>query len=64
MTVINITTPKCRCRKPKQHRDCAYCGYGGDGIHICGQCYSEGIDGPVIKGTSRVVCAYHKKHYH
>jgi hypothetical protein len=52
---------KCRCRPPKSHRDCAYCGIGGDANHICGVCREGGIDGPVIRGTSRVICKHHAK---
>lgn len=51
----------CACRKPKTHKDCAYCGVGGDGIHICGVCKEEGIDGPVIRGTERRTCEAHKR---
>lgn len=39
-------------RVAKSHRDCAYCGCGGDGLHICGRCHLEGIRGPVIRGTA------------
>ena len=46
---------KCKCREPKTHPDCAYCGYGAS-EKICGVCKDDGIDGPVIRGTSRVVC--------
>jgi len=53
-------TKKCRCRPAKSHRDCAYCGYGMS-EQICGVCKENGIDGPVIRGTSRVVCKIHKK---
>jgi len=51
---------KCRCREPKTHRDCAYCGMGYSD-HICGVCKEAGIDGPVIRGTSRVICTKHRK---
>lgn len=55
-----VVEKPCLCRKPKHHRDCAYCGCGwGDGS-ICGVCKEQGIDGHVIRGTSRVVCAQHK----
>ena len=50
----------CGCRPARSHRDCAYCGYGGTGIRVCGACRAEGIDGPVIPGTSAVVCAVHR----
>ena len=50
---------KCKCRPPKKHDDCAYCGMGSSG-KICGVCKENGIDGPVIRGTSRVVCKIHK----
>lgn len=59
--MIQHLTHKCGCREPKPHRDCAYCGCGGPATHICGVCRDGGIDGPVIKGTSRRVCAIHKK---
>jgi len=52
---------QCLCRAPKRHTNCAYCGCGGDGIHICGVCKEHGIDGPIIRGTGRVVCSLHKK---
>jgi hypothetical protein len=51
---------KCRCRPAKRHRDCAYCGIGYSD-HICGICKEAGIDGPVIRGTSKVICKLHKK---
>jgi len=51
---------RCRCRKPRAHRDCAYCGFGGPATHVCGRCKEAGIDGRVIPGTSRVVCSEHK----
>lgn len=51
---------KCRCRPAKTHKDCAYCGIGYSD-HICGVCKEGGIDGPVIRGTSRVICKLHKK---
>lgn len=51
----------CKCREPKRHCDCAYCGVGYiDGAHICGKCKESGIDGPIIRGTGRVKCALHK----
>ena len=40
-----------KATSPKTHPDCAYCGYGGDGIRICGRCKAEGIDGLMIPGT-------------
>lgn len=49
----------CRCRSPKTHRDCLYCGvtsFGG----VCGVCKEAGIDGPTIRGTGRVICSAHK----
>jgi hypothetical protein len=57
------TVTKCMCREPKAHRDCMYCGSGvaiptGG---VCGVCHENGIDGPVILGTGRVVCKLHKK---
>jgi len=51
---------KCKCRKAKRHDDCAYCG-SGSSEKICGICKEAGIDGHVIRGTSRVVCKIHKK---
>lgn len=57
----NVEKEKCRCRKAKRHRDCAYCGYGGPCTHICGICKLAGIDGPVIRGTERRICKLHKK---
>lgn len=51
----------CGCREAKTHRDCAYCGFGGDGIKVCGRCRAEGIDGPVIRGTSGRRCAKHAR---
>ncbi len=50
----------CRCRAPKRHRDCAYCGVGYDDGRVCGVCREAGVDGKVIQGTGRVVCASHK----
>jgi len=50
---------KCRCRPAKRHVDCSYCGHGLD--YICGVCKQAGIDGPVIRGTSRVICKIHKE---
>jgi hypothetical protein len=50
---------KCGCKEPKKHDDCAYCGMGSIG-KICGVCKEQGIDGPVIRGTSRVICKVHK----
>jgi len=40
-------------RPPRRHIDCACCGVGGDGIRVCGVCREAGIDGPVIRGTTR-----------
>ena len=54
-------TKPCRCREPKTHKDCAYCGFGGPCTHICGVCKEDGIDGPVIRGTERVTCKQHKR---
>lgn len=47
----------CRCRLPRRHRDCGYCGVGWDDGRICGVCKQAGIDGPVIRGTSAVQCS-------
>jgi hypothetical protein len=53
---------KCSCRNPKRHNDCAYCGTGyTNGVLICGVCREAGIDGLLLRGTGRVVCALHKK---
>ena len=55
----------CRCRAPKRSIDCAYCGtrcldcMAAD--RVCGVCHEAGIDGHVLRGTGRVVCAQHKK---
>ena len=51
---------KCKCREPKKHDDCAYCGMGSSG-KICGVCKEQEIDGPVHKGTARVICKIHKR---
>lgn len=48
---------KCGCREPKRHPDCLYCGSGY--AEVCGQCRDVGIDGPVVRGTSRVQCRTH-----
>ena len=53
---------KCTCREPKTHRDCTFCGSGvaiPEG-GVCGICHEAGIDGPVIRGSGRVVCKLHK----
>ena len=52
---------ECKCRPAKRHRDCAYCGQSWYSGCICGVCKQAGIDGPVIRGTSRVICKLHKK---
>jgi len=52
---------KCLCRSPKRHRDCQYCGSAFVGDVVCGICKEAGIDGKLIRGTGRVVCAAHKK---
>lgn len=57
---VRKSKPACRCREPKRSRDCAYCGVFPSG-QVCGVCHEAGIDGPVLRGTSRVVCAQHKK---
>lgn len=52
-----VQKKKCRCRPPKRHHDCMFCGMGGwGGEVICGVCKENGIDGPVIRGTSRFKC--------
>ena len=33
------------CKERNEHKDCAYCGYGGPCTHICGICKENGIDG-------------------
>lgn len=52
---------KCRCRPPKSHEDCSYCGSGYEPDYICGMCAAAGIDGKVIRGTGRVICKVHRK---
>jgi len=54
---------KCRCEDPKWHPQCSYCGTlrAENPDDICGICKENGIDGHVIKGTSRVTCKIHKK---
>lgn len=56
------TKKACRCREPKTHRDCLYCGYRSvmPG-YVCGVCKEAGIDGKTIPGTARVRCALHKR---
>jgi hypothetical protein len=54
---------KCGCRKPKTHRDCMYCGSGYIGEYVCGVCREAGIDGAVIRGTERRMCAAHRAEY-
>jgi len=51
---------KCRCREPKRDQYCMYCGTYYAGEFVCGVCKESGIDGHVIRGTSRVVCKMHK----
>ena len=54
----------CKCKEPKTHRNCAYCGtqhpWNGD-EHVCGVCREDGIDGKLIRGTGRMVCKEHKE---
>jgi len=52
---------KCRCRPPRRHSDCMYCGSSWGGEFVCGVCHENGIDGQVIRGTSRVTCAECKR---
>jgi len=52
---------KCGCREPKRSRDCMFCGSCYIGDVICGVCREAGIDGKLIRGTGRRVCAQHKK---
>jgi len=61
LVLVGIRTV-CECRKPKTHRDCAYCGYTShSGGKVCGVCAEGGIDGAgVIRGTERRRCANHK----
>jgi hypothetical protein len=54
---------KCTCRAPKRHRDCMYCGSGWMGEIICGVCREAGIDGRLIPGTGRRMCAEHRAEY-
>ena len=55
------TKPKpCRCRPPKTHPDCMYCGTSYAGEVVCGVCREAGIDGKLIRGTGRVTCKEHK----
>ena len=54
--------PMCRCRPPKRHADCMYCGTGYAGEMVCGVCRELGIDGKLIRGTGRLVCKYHRPH--
>ena len=56
---VNKAT-KCKCRESKRHDDCSYCGSGLIPDMICGVCKENGIDGKVIRGTSRVICKIHK----
>ena len=55
-----IGTVKCKCKEPTTSPNCAYCGTSQSG-YICGVCKEQGIDGPVILGTNRVICRIHKK---
>lgn len=52
---------KCGCRPPKRSPYCAYCGTRYAGEACCGVCKEQGVDMPVIRGTSRRVCLKHKK---
>lgn len=58
--IAKFNATKCRCREPKTHPDCMYCGCGYWGEIICGVCKEQGIDGKLIRGTGRIVCAKHK----
>lgn len=51
---------KCGCREPQLHDDCMYCGKYWAGEVVCGVCRENGIDGRLIRGTGRRVCAEHK----
>lgn len=51
---------RCRCRPPRRHRDCMYCGTSWAGEVVCGVCRAAGIDGRVIRGTSGAVCSRHR----
>lgn len=52
---------KCRCREPKRRRDCMYCGSKFGGEVVCGVCWENGIDGSLIRGAGRIVCAKHRR---
>ena len=51
---------KCKCRLPKTHPSCMYCGSTYMGEFICEVCAEAGIDGEVIRGTKRIICSKHK----
>lgn len=56
-----MTAKVCRCREPKTHRDCAFCGVTSHSNgKVCGVCAEDGISGGVIAGTSRRVCKDHR----
>ena len=50
----------CRCREPKTHRDCHYCGYAYVGDLICGYCKGKGIPERLIRETGRLTFSAHK----
>jgi hypothetical protein len=56
-----VEAKKCRCREPKHHPECQYCGVAYVGEIVCGACKEAGIDGKVIRGTERRVCSKHKE---
>ncbi len=60
IVLVVMGEKQCRCRTPRRHRDCAYCGTGWADGKICGACRRDGIDGKVIPGTSERTCAAHK----
>jgi hypothetical protein len=58
--MLDMEKPKCRCREPRSHAGCSYCGHQYIGEVVCGICRENGIDGKLIPGTGRVVCKEHK----
>lgn len=61
MKTYAVPKKPCRCRRPKRDPYCMYCGHYYAGPFICRICKEAGIDGNVIRGTNRIVCAQHKK---
>jgi hypothetical protein len=58
--IAAVEPERCRCRPPRRHRDCMYCGTSWAGEVVCGVCRAAGIDGRVIRGTSGAVCSRHR----